>query len=62
MKEEEKPKRKLYVYRKAWYGEKFFCICDEVMTIEDIVVLRQGEEVIAVLPKKYFSCAISINS
>ena len=52
---------KFVVYRKHWYGETTFCICDEVQQLEDVFIMKVNDRVIAILPKSSFSCAISIN-
>jgi len=60
---ETKPKEEeimqFAVFRKRWlWGERFFCICDEVMYYEECVLLKSKQRVIAILPKDSFSCAI----
>jgi hypothetical protein len=49
------------VYRKRWlWGEKYFCTCDEVMYHEGIYLMKTKGQIIAILPEKSFSCAISM--
>jgi hypothetical protein len=61
--EVEVPKPEFYVYRKGFFwGESFFCICDEVLYYEETVLMKLNNQVIAILPKNAFSCAISMKS
>jgi hypothetical protein len=62
----EKPKKEekklnFMVYRKRWlWGEKFFCLCQEVMEFENVFLMKADNMVIAILPSNSFSCAIAV--
>jgi hypothetical protein len=49
------------VYRKRWlWGEKFFCICEEIMEFESVFLMKSNNIVIGVLPSESFSSAIAV--
>lgn len=61
---ETKNQNKLLVFRKQKFlsiliGEKQLCVCNEIISFEDVIVCKDIDEVIAILPKKDFSCALS---
>ena len=47
------------VYRKTWYGEKLFYLCEEVVDAEDCIICKTDGLVVAILPKRYLSCVKS---
>lgn len=59
--EDIKPATKIIfqVYRRRWYGDYLFCVCDEVLTFDDVVIMKIAGDVVAIMRKQDFSYALS---
>jgi hypothetical protein len=62
-KEEEKFVPNFWVYRKRWwFFETLFCICEEVLSMDEVILCNSSGHVIAILPKDKFAYAINIDN